>query len=372
MKMRHKYHQLSLLTVILGLCSTLIVQAQPVEKKINKTFNVSSDTELHIDNSFGKVHIDTWDKNQIQAQITIKAEAKGGNSQELLDRITIDIDESSSEVSLRTEIENKRNWGRNSQKFEINYLVKMPKGNPLDLENRHGDIFLDNFDGRLDLDLAHGQLVTEKLTGEVDINVAHGNGGRILSASNGDLQLRHYQRMRIGYLGNMEVDVAHAGFELEKAGTLDLESQHTNFEIGEIKDLKLYLQHGNADLGNVGSLSTEMQHGDIDIDQLSQSIEVDGSHSDVRVDKLSSGFKLVDFTGNHSYFGVGLSGNVNCSIEAKLDHGKMKYEKERVNMSFVSIKDQRAEYKGVMGSSKTPAAKIRVSGSFTDFHLDTE
>ncbi|MGI9543571.1 MAG: hypothetical protein ACR2MX_09950 [Cyclobacteriaceae bacterium] len=372
MKMRQNYLPLSLLTITLGLCSTIMVQAQPVEKKINKTFNVNSDTELHIANTFGKVHIDTWDKNQIQAQITIKAESKGGNSQELLDRISIDIDESSSQVSLRTEIENKRNWGKRNQKFEIDYLVKMPKANPLDLTNRHGDIFLDNFDGRLDLDLAHGQLVTEKLSGEVDISVAHGNGGRILSATKGDLEMRHYQRMRIGYLGNMEVDVAHAGFELEKAGNLNLESQHTNFEIDEIKDLRLYLQHGNAELGSVGSLSSDMQHSDIDIEELSQSIEVDGSHSDVRVDRLSSGFKLVDFSGSHSYFGVGLSGNVNCSIEAKLDHGRMRYEKDKVNMSFVSIKDQRAEYRGVMGSNKTPAAKIRVNGSFTDFNLDTE
>lgn len=370
--MRQNYLPLSLLTITLAVCSALMVQAQPVEKKINKTFNVNSDTELHIANTFGKVHIDTWDKNQIQAQITIKAESKGGNSQELLDRITIDIDESSSQVSLRTEIENKRNWGKHSQKFEIDYLVKMPRGNPLDLTNRHGDIFLDNFDGRLDLDLAHGQLVTEKLGGEVDINVAHGNGGRILSAAKGDLQMRHYQRMRIDYLGNMEVDVAHAGFELEKAGNLNLKSQHTNFEIGEIKDLRLYLQHGNADLGSVGSLTTEMQHSDIDIEQLSQSIEVDASHSQVSVDKLGSGFKLVDFDGSHSYFGVGISGNVNCSIEGRFEHGRMKYDKADVNMSFVSIKDQRAEYRGVIGSNKTPAAKIKVTGSFTDFNLDTE
>ena len=370
--MRQKYQPLSLLIIISGLFFTLPVLAQPVERKINKTFNVGTDTELHIDNKFGKVHIDTWDKNQIQAEITIQAEAKGGNSQELLDRITIDIDESSSQISFQTEIESGRRWGNNNQKFEINYLVKMPKNNPLDLTNRHGDIYLNNFDGTLDLDLAHGQLVTEKLNGQVNINIAHGNGGRILSAANGDLEIRHYQRFRIGELGDVELDVAHAGFELEKADKLELESQHCDFEIGDVNSLKLNLQHGDVELGNVGSLSTVMQHADIDIERLGQSINANASHSDLRVDQLGSGFKTVEFEGNHSYLGVGLSSNVSCNIEVNLNHGRMKYAKEDVNMSFVNIKDQRAEYKGLVGSSKNTSSKIHVSGSFTDFNLDTQ
>ncbi|MDH3710145.1 MAG: hypothetical protein OER04_09675 [Cyclobacteriaceae bacterium] len=349
--------------IALVFCSASIVQAQTQEKRVDKTFNVNSNTRLSIDNRFGKVHINTWDQNKIEVQVVIKAEGSESAAKEILDRITIDIDESPSQISLETEIANSRKNWRN-QSFKINYTVKMPKSNPLSVNHRHGDIYLDNFNGPLEMELAHGQIVAEELSGKANITLRHGSGGRISSIGSGSLDIQHYQRLRLGSLGEVNLEIAHANLDIERAGDLDVEIRHSQVEIDEAGAVDVDLQHSQIDGGKFRSLRAEMQHSTVDLEQIQQFVDASSNHGEVKIDRLAKGFSTVEFEGNHSYIGLGLESGATSRLNVNLSYGKLHYSKSEIDMSLINIEDQKAEYKGTIGSN--PKGEIRIEGNYTD------
>ena len=64
--------------------SVSVHASEPVFKKeftreIHETFNVSSGVSLGVQNKYGDISIETWDKNQIQIDVLIKV--KSSNSE---------------------------------------------------------------------------------------------------------------------------------------------------------------------------------------------------------------------------------------------------------------------------------------------------
>ena len=148
--------------------------AQELEKKINRTFQVNSTITLRVDNQFGKVHIETWDKDQIDVEVVIRADMRNeSRSQEFIDRVEIEISKSSSLISLKTEY-GKNTSSRNGESFSVDYTISMPVQNSLEVENKFGDIYLADLTGELDIDLKYGKMKGGKLTGKGNIEVAFG------------------------------------------------------------------------------------------------------------------------------------------------------------------------------------------------------
>ena len=76
------------------------------EKNIKKSFNVSSNATLKVDNSFGNVNIITWDENRVEFDITIKVSGNDDDKvEERLEGIDIEFSSSSNLVSAITKIE---------------------------------------------------------------------------------------------------------------------------------------------------------------------------------------------------------------------------------------------------------------------------
>lgn len=337
------------------------------ETRLDQTFNVNSNTRLSIENRFGKVHVDTWNQNKIQAMVVVEVEGSESAAQEILDRINIDVSESGSEVHIETEIEESNSKWKNTR-FKIDYTISMPKSNPLSIEHRHGDIYINNFDGPLDVDLAHGQIITEELTGRSEISLQHGNGGRIAAIGSGSLEIQHYQRLRLGKLGNLDFAIAHASADVESAGDLELEVRHSSLEFGTVGSIDLDIQHSKLEAESATSLIADMQHSSVQLERLGRVLNVDCQHSQVEVDRMTANFSEITFDGNHSYLAVELDSGANGSIEVELNHGRLNYSESRVSMSYVNVENNSRHYKGKIGNGT--GGKIEVDGNFSDVSLE--
>lgn len=356
----------SFLIAILLITGAETLWGQVKDKRVDRTFTVNNSTRLRIDNKFGMVHIDTWDQNKITVQVMIEVDGNDEAARNVLDRINIDISESSSEIRIETDIDESRDKWRN-QRFKINYTVNMPKNNPLSVDHRHGDVYIDNLDGSLDLELAHGQIVAEELNGKSRISLQHGNGGRIAAIGSGSLEIQHYQRLRIGRLGSMDVEIAHASIEAEEAGDLDIEVRHSNVEFGTIGALNADMQHSNLEAESVKKVNADMQHSTIEMEKVEHSLNADCNHSHIDVGRLSNNFASVIFDGNHSYLGLELESGTNATLEIELNHGKLNYPESGINMSHINIENNSREYKGKIGNGS--GGQIEVDGNFTDVRL---
>jgi hypothetical protein len=185
-----------------------------VEKKrtISKSYNVSPDDRLSIENSFGDVVVTTWDRNEIQIEIEIGVHASSEEkAQQMMNLINVKDNQDGHNISFKTDIghmSGKDNWkNEDTRKFYIDYKVVMPSKNPLRIENSFGKTNVPNFDGSASLTSKFGELTTGKLPNATLVHVEFGKAeiGRL---NNADVILKFNGNSQIaGISGNSKVDV---------------------------------------------------------------------------------------------------------------------------------------------------------------------
>ena len=141
-------------------------------KVITKSYNVDANDKLAINNQYGTVSINTWDKNEIKVDVEIKAYERSQNAaQDLLDNVSITDSKQPNLITFKTEIKREsQNWVMRSKDgkderhgVQINYVVYMPSKNPLDITNRYGGTTVPNFDGVLNINSSYGSFSGKEL-----------------------------------------------------------------------------------------------------------------------------------------------------------------------------------------------------------------
>ncbi len=195
------------------------------EKVIERTYPVSANHKVNVDNRYGKITVHNWNRNEVKVTIKVRtAESSERRAQEALDRVHIDESRSGNNISFKTNIASgDSNWwssltsGDGNRSLSIDYDIYMPKGNELALANRYGGIELDDRDGKVAISVSYGSL----------------NAGR-LSARGNSLAVA-YSKANVEYLNEADVSVRYGGFTLSEGEKLTLALSYTSgSEIGKI------------------------------------------------------------------------------------------------------------------------------------------
>lgn len=185
------------------------------KRTINKSYKVSSEDKLDIENQFGNVVVNVWDKNEITVDIEIGAQAP---TEERAQRIMDDIDvkdwQGSHTISFKTKVGEiqdngngkKRKDGDENRSFYIDYVIHMPATNRLELENSFGKVEVPDFKGPITLTSKFGSLTAGKLDNVEDIDVEFGKA-TIAEVNNGKVAFKfNNSGSRIGKVnGNVKI-----------------------------------------------------------------------------------------------------------------------------------------------------------------------
>lgn len=331
------------------MCCVSNLTAQERTRKINKTYQVNGNTELEIDNQFGKVHVNTWSKNQIDIEVVVRAEFRSeSRSQDFVDQVEIDISESSNQISFETDIDGNTN-NRRGDSFSIDYTITMPGTNALSIENKFGDIFVDDLGGEVMIDLKHGSMKAGNLTGPSTIEVSFGSA-------------------TIDLLGNSTLDFKYSKLWLQKAGNLDLEQSFSDIEIDQAGSIKLKSKYGGVELGDVKSVDGSANFSDFEIESVAEFVDLRMEHvGSFRIDEVKKGFTKIyldaQFTSMSIYLQEGSSGE----FEGKFRFGDMDVRGTEIDMNYVVKNNTSSEYKGKIGAGGQ--SKITVESSYGDLRL---
>jgi hypothetical protein len=200
---------------------------QQVKKQrlINKSYPVTADDKLEIDNQFGNVAVSTWDKNEITVDIEIGARAATDErAQEIMNKLDVKDSRDGHTIAFKTTVDeihngggkNKGNEGERS--FYIDYVIHMPTGNRLEIENSFGKIEIGDFNGLVSLTSKFGSLNTGKLDNVDLVDVEFGKAF-ITEVNNGRIIFKYNDQSRIGkvngdvkitseFSGNVQFNVA--------------------------------------------------------------------------------------------------------------------------------------------------------------------
>jgi hypothetical protein len=208
--MKRHIRLLSSVTALIVLSAPMIptaVNAQDGRKQrlINKSYDVTAEDKLTIDNQFGNVVVSTWDKQQITVDIEISARAStDGKAQDIMDKIDVRDSRNGHDIRFKTKVDeihntnsNKGHNGENGRGFYIDYVVHMPAGNGLSIENSFGKTEVPALRGPVSLTSKFGSLNTGKLDNVDQIDVEFGKAD-IDAINNGKIVLKFDKETRIG------------------------------------------------------------------------------------------------------------------------------------------------------------------------------
>lgn len=321
-------------------------------KVIAKNYTVSSSEKLNIDNEFGKITVDTWEKNEIQVIVRIRANAKTSEKAEALAaNVSISEHRAGGTIFLRTQLKNTFNRNGN-QSVNIDYEVMMPSVNPLTVRNKFGNLSIGNFKGNLNLDVSYGNIKAGKLSStENRIKVAFG-AADIERLEGADLE-SSYSKVQIGHFENGELRNSFGKSEIRSANSLKVVQKYGNFEIERINVLVGQIEFCNIEIDELGkSADLILKYaGNADLGTIRGSVEmikVNASFSTVymRFDESAA----LDFSAHIKYG------------DLKVNNVKIK---EYIKSEDASSSTQ--DFKGIVG--KHGGGKMQLHTQYTTVHF---
>ncbi len=314
----HKYNNLWLTVIVLLLTfAAHSKESGNIEKKksVIKIYDVSAKDNLNIENQFGQVKINLWDKNEVRIDISITANSNTDErAQQYLDGVEIEDKKDGNQISVRTIIRKNgsSNWSWKSGKGEknfvqIDYQVSMPKNMPLNVKNKFGATNIPVFKAPLTVKSEHGSFRADELVGSRnDIDVSFG-------------------KAEIQQLINGNLDIAYSTLELDKANSIILNNKFGKMKIGEVDKLDGRISYSG---GRIGMLKG------------SSKIKLDFSGG-FRIDQLNQSADNVDIQANYSSVIMPLESN-ECDFDVTVSYGGFKYPTDR-KITFTQNDDERKD-----------------------------
>ncbi|RYU87857.1 hypothetical protein EWM62_15285 [Mucilaginibacter terrigena] len=204
-------------------------------KNYSKSYSADANDILQINNSFGKVVVNTWAKNEFKVDVQMKF---GSEDEDFVNKMmegsSISDSKSGSVVSFKTNLANIKGRHGNTH-MEINYTIYMPAGNMLDLTNKFGSVTLPDLSGKTLLRVSYGTLNAQRLLNrDNDVKVNFGDAN-IVTFNGGKLYIG-YGKLKAGTVSNVDANISFAGMTVDRLkNNVDVNIKYGNgFDIGAI------------------------------------------------------------------------------------------------------------------------------------------
>ena len=319
-------------------------------KTITRSFDVNSDASLFVKNKFGKVHFINWDKNTISIEVTISVEASSEEkANKFFDKIDISISGNSNRVTAITSFPEKLN--NNNNDFSIDYMVKLPKSINLEVNNKFGDIIINEVDGKCDIELGYGKIEAKRLMNE------HNN--LVIKFSEGF----------IGYINSSDLELKYSDLEIEEAVDMTAETKFSDFKLGSVEILTLDTGYDDDFIGSVRDLDIESGFSDIEVRNLDKRLTADCDYGELTVKQVSKDFSLIDITNSFADATIGLYPETGFKIVAEVKMGDLDFPEDKARLSVIDISGSSKKYEGVVGEGSETNARILVEAKYSDITI---
>jgi len=346
--------KLLLVAFSLALGQGLSAQEQ-VSKKIEKTFTMNDAGELHLENKYGNIDINGWDKNEVSVGISIKVNhRKKENAEDLLRRISPVIRDNDNYVAISYEIAEKSSgwfaklfdeanpFDFNRSNIQIDYTVYMPSKAELDVTNTFGTVIIEGWTGKLKAKVQHGDLWISETLNKADIDVEYGKL-RAKSINYGNLNLR-----------NGEIDMADSK-------SLRINSSGTDIALEQVTSLEFYSNKDEVTISEVGTIYGTLKFTTLELNRLKTSVDMNMRVADFRVSKILDPNADISIEQESSEVNLNVTG-FSHRFEATLEEGLVRLPKsfENIDSKMLDKGKKLREIKATYGKSKT--GRISVTG----------
>lgn len=324
-------------------------------KTIKKEFDVNADALLTIKNKYGNVDVISWDQNRVEIEVTITV--SGNNESKVIDRlskINVNFDSSRSAVSAKTIIENSsKGWynSNNKMNYQINYKVKVPVTNSVDLNNDYGTITLNEIKGKAEINCDYGKILIGSLYHE-----------------NNSINIDYTSDSEIELMNGGTINADYSKFRIEKAKNVELNADYTDSEFGQMEDLTFACDYGKLEVDRANNIDGNGDYLTIRIGTVYKNLSIDADYGSIKVNKLMKGFSNVRIHSDYAGIKIGMDSDISFNFIGKSSYGGFDIEGENVTYLKKVVKSNSKYYEGFV-QQENSGAKIDISSEYGSVKL---
>lgn len=360
MNIKKKLPMKSLFSLIaLWVLSTVVFGQDKALKIIEKGFKANNNVKLEIANKYGQVIINTWQRDSIKVKIKVEGYGKDKDaSEKLLSRAEFEFNQIGDFIVIETVVDRSQGffkdlWNEISDysksilgksKLTIDYEVYMPVNGSVDIEQKYGDIYLDNIKGDIKISLSNGNLKIDEVSKDFILDLSFGRA--------------NIRTMRDGFFTLRSADV-----EVENANRLDLRSSSSTIIANEIKLLKIDSRNDNIRLDKISTLRGDGNFTTINIKSLSRTAFIDMNYGELNIIDVQNDFTDIQLKGKSTDFDIMLQEKsladvslVGAEEEMTLSYGKYIKSPNETDPKLITVK-------GTIGIGESKSGNI-------DIHAD--
>ena len=283
-------------------------------KTIKQEFSVGTYATLRIDNSYGNLNVITWDQNKISIEVTVTT---SGNDEEKvinkLNDITVDFSASSNYVSAKTNFSNDKSnswfsWGKNNNvNMKIDYIIKIPITNNVDLNNDYGSINLETLKGYSKINCDYGKITTKELLGDSN-----------------KLSFDYTNNSYFEYIKNAEIHADYSSFTIAKANNIDLHADYTDSKIEETENIEYTCDYGSVKVSKVNNLKGKGDYLTVIIGDVYKNVEIASDYGSIKINQLMEDAGNVSINSDYTGINIGFAPTYHFSFDINLEYASLK------------------------------------------------
>jgi hypothetical protein len=270
------------------LLSFLMGFAQFTEtREFTKRFKIQPETRIDITNKYGKVELNTWDKDSVVIQFKMEInEKKPIKLEKTLDNLDFDISNSQQYLIIKTLVDKNRSQIESEfLKFKetilqtngsirIDLMVWLPGDHELRVENKFGDIVMGDYRGETQLILSNGKLKCGDLPVKSSLNL-------------------NFADATINNLPNARIISNYSDIQIRNSGVLRLETKSSTLEILNSTDLSIDSRRDKYRIRLADKLDAYGNFSHFTVSDLKNKASFRMSYGSLELEKVQTGFSNI-------------------------------------------------------------------------------
>jgi hypothetical protein len=340
---------------------TLSASAEEVKKEFHREMVPTDNSTLKVINKFGAVVTETWDKNSVVVDVTVKIEhSSPDRARKLLEMITVEFTEADGNLTAETVFSkdfSSISWKGSNNNFSINYNIKMPADVNLEIDNKYGNTVVDEVSGHAMLNVKYGDLTVNKLT--------RGNVKPLNTI------IVAYGKATVYELGWAEINSRYVGmFSVERATALLVDSKYSKVSVTEVSSLVADSKYDGYNIGAANNIVVMGGYTDLRFKKVTRKLEVETKYGNLSVDAIPAGFEKVTVKAGYCAVRLGIDPAACYRLNASSSYGSVKMDESRFSPDRRIVGNTSTELAGKVGNCSSPSSEVTINASYGSVKLD--
>jgi len=352
--MNYKFVIILLIFVIIS--TNTFSQIYSQSKSISKNYGINKFTKVDITNKYGEVKIIEKDADSVVFEIKIYVESSSKDKlDELINSVAINFSNTNYYLTAETLFDADKSlfsdlkklseaFVSSSNVIKVDYTVYLPTYVEVKIDNKFGDIFIENLKNQITVSLQNGNFKATNLEGNCDLYFNFCNSVNISNILSG------------------KIDINYSEMKIKKAEQLNIISKSTTAKIDEINILNLDSKRDKYRITKINYLYGQTYFTDFDVEELAQEISLDLKYGEIEMESILKTFSLISFTSMFTDIVLKLETGANYSIDISNKDAELDLNEKLTKLEQKTLANGITNIFGTIGSTSNSKIKINVEG----------